>query len=147
MTLYGTDSISSNYQTVDVASFGETLKHKQETCCQPLVGTMDAELKVLSNHEKPELSKVFCLKPAVGQNQALHVSPTASSSVISALSVCQFIQLHSCHPSIHTHTHMRVHTRTHACMHTHTHTHTHTCLLYTSPSPRDVWLSRMPSSA
>ena len=22
-----------------------------------------------------------------------------------------------------------------------------TCLLYTSPSPRDVWLSRMPSSA
>ena len=31
--------------------------------------------------------------------------------------------------------------------HTHTHTHTHTCLLYTSPSPRDATLSRMPSSA
>ena len=28
-----------------------------------------------------------------------------------------------------------------------THTHTHTCLLYTSPSPRDATLSRMPSSA
>ena len=27
------------------------------------------------------------------------------------------------------------------------HTHTHTCLLYTSPSPRDATLSRMPSSA
>ena len=27
------------------------------------------------------------------------------------------------------------------------HTHTHTCLLYTSPSPRDVHKSRMPSSA
>ena len=25
--------------------------------------------------------------------------------------------------------------------------HTHTCLLYTSPSPRDATLSRMPSSA
>ena len=31
--------------------------------------------------------------------------------------------------------------------HTHTHAHTHTCLLYTSPSPRDVHKSRMPSSA
>ena len=29
----------------------------------------------------------------------------------------------------------------------HTHTHTHTCLLYTSPSPRDSGISRMPSSA
>ena len=29
----------------------------------------------------------------------------------------------------------------------HTHTHTHTCLLYTSPSPRDVEETRMPSSA
>ena len=28
-----------------------------------------------------------------------------------------------------------------------THTHTHTCLLYTSPSPRDLGQSRMPSSA
>ena len=28
-----------------------------------------------------------------------------------------------------------------------TRTHTHTCLLYTSPSPRDVHKSRMPSSA
>ena len=27
------------------------------------------------------------------------------------------------------------------------HTHTHTCLLYTSPSPRDILVSRMPSSA
>ena len=26
-------------------------------------------------------------------------------------------------------------------------THTHNCLLYTSPSPRDATLSRMPSSA
>ena len=26
-------------------------------------------------------------------------------------------------------------------------THTHACLLYTSPSPRDATLSRMPSSA
>ena len=25
--------------------------------------------------------------------------------------------------------------------------YTHTCLLYTSPSPRDLWISRMPSSA
>ena len=25
--------------------------------------------------------------------------------------------------------------------------HTVTCLLYTSPSPRDLWISRMPSSA
>ena len=33
--------------------------------------------------------------------------------------------------------------RIHAC----THTHTHTCLLYTSPSPRDRLVSRMPSSA
>ena len=32
-------------------------------------------------------------------------------------------------------------------MYTHTHTHTYTCLLYTSPSPRDATLSRMPSSA
>ena len=30
---------------------------------------------------------------------------------------------------------------------TNKHTHTHTCLLYTSPSPRDVEESRMPSSA
>ena len=38
---------------------------------------------------------------------------------------------------------------THSLTHslTHTHTHTHTCLLYTSPSPRDVHKSRMPSSA
>ena len=26
-------------------------------------------------------------------------------------------------------------------------THCHGCLLYTSPSPRDLWISRMPSSA
>ena len=38
-------------------------------------------------------------------------------------------------------------TSTHMPTHTHTHTHTHTCLLYTSPSPRDATLSRMPSSA
>ena len=31
--------------------------------------------------------------------------------------------------------------------HPHPPTHTHTCLLYTSPSPRDGLLSRMPSSA
>ena len=31
--------------------------------------------------------------------------------------------------------------------HTHMYTYTHTCLLYTSPSPRDATLSRMPSSA
>ena len=30
---------------------------------------------------------------------------------------------------------------------THMYAHTHTCLLYTSPSPRDATLSRMPSSA
>ena len=35
----------------------------------------------------------------------------------------------------------------HSHAHTHAHTHTHTCLLYTSPSPRDATLSRMPSSA
>ena len=33
------------------------------------------------------------------------------------------------------------------CKDVHTHTHTHTCLLYTSPSPRDISGSRMPSSA
>ena len=49
----------------------------------------------------------------------------------------------------HTHTHIRTHTYTQWYTHTytHTHTHTHTCLLYTSPSPRDATLSRMPSSA
>ena len=40
---------------------------------------------------------------------------------------------------------IRVKTDTNTC--TCTHTHTHTCLLYTSPSPRDATLSRMPSSA
>ena len=35
----------------------------------------------------------------------------------------------------------------HTHAHTHTHTRTRTCLLYTSPSPRDATLSRMPSSA
>ena len=55
--------------------------------------------------------------------------------------------------SLHTHTHTRTHARTHTYTHTntntyaHTHTHTHTCLLYTSPSPRDMYKSRMPSSA
>ena len=27
------------------------------------------------------------------------------------------------------------------------HVRNYTCLLYTSPSPRDLWISRMPSSA
>ena len=37
----------------------------------------------------------------------------------------------------------------HTYIHTyiHTHTHIHSCLLYTSPSPRDLSTSRMPSSA
>ena len=63
------------------------------------------------------------------------------------------------HTNTHTHTHTHTHTRTcmhtnthmHACIctrtHTHTHTHICTCLLYTSPSPRDCIVSRMPSSA
>ena len=40
-----------------------------------------------------------------------------------------------------------VHNAIFARVRTHTYTHTHTCLLYTSPSPRDISLSRMPSSA
>ena len=48
---------------------------------------------------------------------------------------------HMCAPCLHTHAHARTHT------HAYTHTHTYTCLLYTSPSPRDLDRSRMPSSA
>ena len=44
-----------------------------------------------------------------------------------------------------THTLIHNHARTHA--RARARTHTHTCLLYTSPSPRDLLVSRMPSSA
>ena len=42
--------------------------------------------------------------------------------------------------------HTPVHTASHTCTHCITHLYT-CCLLYTSPSPRDISLSRMPSSA
>ena len=47
------------------------------------------------------------------------------------------------HPTTHAHTHMYISTP----KATHSSVHIHTCLLYTSPSPRDATLSRMPSSA
>ena len=50
------------------------------------------------------------------------------------------------HTNTHTHAHAHAHTPTHIQC-TYTHVHTYTCLLYTSPSPRDATLSRMPSSA
>ena len=48
-----------------------------------------------------------------------------------------FVMINSFHFTTHARIHTRTHTRMHVCA----------CLLYTSPSPRDATLSRMPSSA
>ena len=82
--------------------------------------------------ESPELSKILSLKPGVGQNIALHASPTAMTFYFSYFYFMGSFDL-ILFPTVSWTswlfkqtwiTHTRTHARTHARTHTHTHTHT-----------------------
>ena len=57
----------------------------------PLLCTADAEIKVLSV-ENPGLSKVFSVKPGIGQNIAMHASPAARNVFLVLIST--FLSIH-----------------------------------------------------
>ena len=111
-----------------------------------LVKFLDSDKPLWQRTLAVEVLHAFCNQPSLLRSVNAHKQCTRIKDLIdhTALAlmctsdVKKSIKL-CCVPSSNTHTH--------AYAHTHTHTHTHTCLLYTSPSPRDATLSRMPSSA
>ena len=72
-------------------------------------------------------------------------SSSSPSSQQCLLKVAAYWQITARHTHTHTHTHKQARAR--ARTHARTYTLSLSCLLYTSPSPRDISGSRMPSSA
>ena len=58
----------------------------------PLWGTEDSEIKVPSV-ENPELTNCLSLKPGVGQNIAMHASPTARNNLLVLISTSLILSL------------------------------------------------------